>query len=212
MKIMVLLFFMHNTLATALLGVRFLSKGGTFSTYFGIGLLFDAVAFGAWGAALVSPENLPVLVTTGAVLALLSFLLFLKSGIVDLPSTIQTRAVAIGAIFIAATFVAGRYIFPTPKFVSDEGFLFFNLHPFVQVMYITALVIAAFPAMEKAGSMFRGGYSMLVKFLLAIQVIGTIVLITNTDTLSLIVVGWCMGLSYFLLWTMLLFRRGIWLS
>jgi hypothetical protein len=210
MNILVLLFFLHTTVALALLGGRFLIRGGAFASYFGIGLLLDSGAFAAWGGALVAPDNLPILVTIGAILALISFVFFLKSGLADLPSSLQSGAVAAGAVFVAATFVAGRYVFPTPKFISEEGFLFFNLHPFVQMMYITALVLAAFPAIEKAGTLFREGNSTLVKFLLAIQVVGTIVLITNVDTLSLLVVGWCMGLAYLALWTMLLFRKDVW--
>lgn len=212
MNPLVILFFAHTTLATALLGGRFLSKRIPFARYFGIALLLDAVAFGVWGTALVLPAALPVLVTIGAVSALISFVFFLKAGMVDLPTSIQYPSLAAATAFVAATFYVGRYVFPTPKFISGEGFLFFNMHPFVQVMYIAGLLLTTFLAIEKIGTVVADRVSILVKFLLVIQVIGTIVLITNIDTLSLLVVGWCMGLSYFALWTMLLFRKGIWLD
>jgi hypothetical protein len=210
MTILVLLFFAHATFAAAVIGARFLARGGTFAASFGIALLLDAMAFAAWGGALVLPDSLPILVTIGAALALVSFVFFLNAGASDMAGSLRMPVVIGGAVFVAATFVAGRYIFPTPKFVSPEGFLFFNLHPFVQLMYVTALVVAAFPAIEKAGTLFSGGMSTLVKFLLTLQVAGTIVLITNSDTASLFVAGLCMGLSHLALWTMLLFRKDIW--
>jgi hypothetical protein len=115
-------------------------------------------------------------------------------------------------VFVVATFIAGRYIFPTPKFISDDGFLIFNLAPFVQMMYITILVLVAIPLVEKVAGLFKAGYSTFVKFALGVQVVGAIVLITSTDTLSLLVAGWAIGLTYFMLWTTLLFRKDIWLN
>ncbi len=212
MNPLVVLFFLHTTLATALLGGRFLTKSVPFTHYFGIALLLDALAFAVWGLALIVPGALPVLVTIGAVSALISFVFFLKAGMVDLPTSIQYPSLAAATAFVAATFYVGRYVFPTPKFISGQGFLFFNMHPFVQVMYITALLLTTFLAIERVGTVLRDRVSVLVKFLLVVQVIGTIVLITNVDTLSLLAVGWCMSLAYFALWTMLLFRKGIWLD
>jgi len=86
----------------------------------------------------------------------------------------------------------------------------FNLAPFVQLMYITILVLMAIPLVEKVARMFKAGYSTFVKFALGVQVVGAVVLITSADILSLLVAGWAIGLTYFALWTTLLFRKNIW--
>jgi len=212
MNISVLLFFLHTTLATAIVGGIFLKKGGNVAKFFGIGLLIETVAFASWALAVIMPDSLETFVTIGAVLALISFLFFLRAGTEDVSGSVKTLAMVVGVILVAATFVAGRYIFPTPKFISDEGFLIFNLAPLVQLMYIAALVLVAIPLIEKVSAMFRDGYATFMKYTLAIQVVGALVLITSTDTLSLLTAGWMIGLTYFALWTTLLFRKDIWLS
>lgn len=212
MNLSVLFFFLHTTLATALVGGVFIKKGGNVAKYFGIGLLLEAVGFASWALAVMLPDNLAMFVTVGAVLTLVSFVFFLRSGTDNESASVRTLAMVGGVALVIATFVAGRYIFPTPKFISDEGFLVFNLAPFVQLMYITALVLVAIPLIEKVSAMFRGGYASFIKYALAVQVVGAIVLITNTNTLSLLVAGWAIGLTYFALWTTLLFRKDIWQS
>lgn len=210
MSYLVLLFFIHNVLATAILGVLFLKRGGSVAIPFGIGLLLDTIAFAAWGWALISPENLPNLVTLGAVAALVSFVAFLKAGTSDLARATQLRVLLAGAVFVFATFIAGRYVYPSPKFISDDGLLMFNLHPLVQFLYITALVLAAAPTVEKVTLHFAEGYAVLLKSLLNFQIVGAIVLIAIDDVLTLWIAGWCIGLAYFALWALLLFGKGAW--
>jgi hypothetical protein len=212
MNLSVLIFFLHTTLATAVVGGMFLKRGGNVAKYFGIGLLLETVGFASWALAVMMPANLPILVTVGAVLTLVSFILFLLSGTDDIAPALKRLTTVAGVVFVIATFIAGRYIFPTPKFLSDEGFLIFNLAPFVQLMYVTILVLVAIPLIEKVSALFISGYSTFVKFALGIQVVGAIVLITSTDTLSLLVAGWAIGLTYFAFWTTLLFRKDIWRS
>jgi hypothetical protein len=210
MNLSILLFFLHTTLATAVVGGIFLKKGNTVAKYFGIGLLLEAVGFASWALAVMMPDSLATFVTIGAVLTLVSFIAFLRAATDDISSSLRTLILGAGTLFILATFVAGRYIFPTPKFISDEGFLMFNLAPFVQLMYVTILVLMAIPLVEKVAGMFRAGFSTFVKFALGIQVVGAVILITSTDSLSLLVAGWAIGLTYFALWTSLLFRKDIW--
>ena len=210
MNLLVLLFFLHTTLATAIVGGVFLKRGNNVAKYFGIGLLLQTVGFAAWAVAVVIPEHLANFVTIGAVLTLVSFIVFLRAATDDISSSLRTLIITAGSLFVVATFVAGRYIFPTPKFISDEGFLMFNLAPFVQLMYVTILVLMAIPLVEKVARMFKADFSTFVKFALGVQVVGAIILITSSDTLSLLVAGWAIGLTYFALWTSLLFRKDIW--
>jgi len=210
MNLSVLLFFLHTTLATAVVGRVFIKKGSNVAKYFGIGLLIEAVGFASWALAVMMPDNLAILVTIGAVLTLVSFIAFLRAATDDISTALRALILATGSLFVVATFVAGRYIFPTPKFISDEGFLIFNLAPFVQLMYVAILVLMAIPLVEKVARMFKAGYSTFVKLAIGVQVVGAVILITSTDTLSLLVAGWAIGLTYFALWTSLLFRKDVW--
>ena len=210
MSLSVLLFFLHTSLATAVVGGIFLKKGEPVANYFGSGLLIEAVGFAAWALAVIMPGDLAKFVTIGAVLTLVSFIVFLRAATDDISSSLQSLILAVGTLFVLATFIAGRYIFPTPKFISEEGFLMFNLAPVVQLMYTTILIMVAIPLIEKVARMFKAGFSTFIKFALSVQVVGAIILITNMDTLSLIIAGWAIGLTYFALWTTLLFRKDIW--
>jgi len=212
MNFSILLFFLHTTLATAIVGGIFMKKGGNVARYFGLGLLLQTIGFASWALAVMMPGNLATFVTIGAVLTLISFIFFLRSGTDDISPSLRTLTIVASVVFVIATFVAGRYIFPTPKFISDGGFLIFNLAPFVQLMYITILVLVAIPLIEKVAGLFKPGYSTFVKFALGIQVAGAIVLITSTDTIALLVAGWAIGLTYFILWTTLLTRKDVWLN
>lgn len=210
MSLPVLLFFLHTALATAIVGGVFLKRGNNVAKYFGIGLLLEAVGFASWSLAVMLPDSLATFVTIGAALILVSFILFLRAATDDISSSLRTLVMAMGSLFVGAIFVAGSYIFPTPKFISDEGFLIFNLAPFIQLMYVTIIVLMAIPLVEKVSKMFKAGFSTFVKFALGVQVVGAIILITSTDTLSLLVAGWAIGLTYFALWTSLIFRKDIW--
>lgn len=210
MNLSVLLFFLHTMVATAIVGGVFIKKGGGVAKYFGIGLLLEAFGFASWALAIMMPANLAILVTIGAVLTLVSFILFLRAATDDISVVLRKIILVIGCLFVVATFIVGRYIFPTPKFISEEGYLMFNLAPFVQLMYVTALVLVTIPLVEKVARMFKAGFSTFVKFALGVQVVGAVVLITSTDPLSLLVAGWAIGLTYFAFWTALLFRKNIW--
>ncbi len=210
MNPLVLLFFIHTTLATALVGGIFLRRKQAVARYFGAGLLLQTVGFASWTMALLVPEHLSNLVTIGAVLTLISFVLFLRAASEDVPTVLRMSMVVLGGIFVFATFYVGRYVFPTPKFISEEGFLIFNLAPFVQLLYITALVLVAVPLIEKLAALFRPRYALFIRYALGLQVVGAIVLITSVDILSLLVAGWAIGVSYFVLWFTLLFRKEVW--
>lgn len=212
MNFSVLLFFLHTTLATAIVGGIFIKKRGDVAKYFGIGLLLETAAFASWALAVMIPDNLAIYVTVGAVLTLVSFIAFLRAATYDINLSLKNLFLVGGSLFVLATFFVGRYIFPTPKLISNEGFLMFNLAPFVQLMYITILVMVTIPLVEKVARLFKSGYSTFVKFALGIQVVGAIVLITTNDVLSLHVAGWAIGLTYFAFWTTLLFRKDIWQS
>lgn len=212
MNIAVLFFFIHNVIATVLIGSIFAKKSDAVSKYFGYGLLLDAVAFAAWTVCIISPANLATFVTVGAVFFLFSLLAFLRAGTDSSSDGMRTLALIIGTLGVISIFIVGRYVFPTPKMISSDGFLFFNLHPFVQMIYIFALSLAAFPVIEKIAAKFKNGYACLMRYGLIIQTAAGIILIVCTEPFTLLVTGWVIGITYFALWTTLLMRKDIWLN
>jgi len=210
MNMLVGLFFLHTVVATIILGVLFLKKTAQGAKHFGVALLLTALAFGLWGLILVFPSALTLLITLGALAALASFVVYLCVGIGGLPSMTKKALLALGVVGVVATFIAGRFIFPTQQSISEEGLLMFNLAPFVQMLYIFMLITVSVPAIEKICKMFKGGYATLVKYLLLVQVFGGIILITSVDTMVLMTAGWIIGTAYFVLWSTLVFKKDIW--
>ena len=210
MNWLVLFFFIHVALAATIVGGVFMKKGGNVAKYFGLGLLIGAIGFASWGLAVMMPDNLTIFGNIGSVLVLISFIFFLWASTDNVSEPIRNLILALGIMLVVVTFIVRSFIFPTDKFISDEGILIFNLAPFVQFLYVTILVLVVIPLIEKVAAMFKAGYATFIKYALGIQVIGGIILITSADELSLLAAGWAIGLAYFALWTTLLFCKNIW--
>ncbi len=210
MNFSVVLFFLNNVFATTLLGGMFTRKSDPVLKNFGIGLLLDAVAFAFWSAGVLFPNNLLTCITIGAICFLISLVFFVRAATQDMSA--RARSIMTGASIVAVCgiFFVGRYVAPADAFISPEGFLFFNLTPLVQMLYIFALALASFPAIDAVSARLNRSVSNLVKYGLITEIAGGILLITITDTQVLYMAGWVIGLVYFILWTTLLFRKNAW--
>lgn len=210
MNTSVLLFFVSNVVATLLLGWKFAAHKDSLFRYFGYGLLLDAVAFAMWTIGYVNQEQLLTFVTFGAVTFLVSLVLFLYASLQGASSTHRTFISAIGIAVVLGIFYTGRYVDPASAYISPEGFLFFNLTPFVQMLYTFALALVAFPVIDAVASRFKTPYAALIRYGLIAEVVGGIMLITNKDAQTLYITGWIIGVVYFVLWATLLFNRKAW--
>ena len=208
----VVLFFVSNVLATVLLGGKFVSRKDPLFKYFGIGLLLDAAAFAMWTIGYVNPEQLLTFITFGAVAFLVSLVVFLYASLEQAPANTRLLVTVLGAVAVAGIFYVGRYVDPANAFISPEGFLFFNLTPFVQMLYTFALALITLPVIDLVASKFKAPYSALVRYGLIAEVVGGIMLITNKDAQTLYITGWIIGIVYFILWATLLFNRKAWSS
>ncbi|OGG50815.1 hypothetical protein A2704_06475 [Candidatus Kaiserbacteria bacterium RIFCSPHIGHO2_01_FULL_54_36b] len=208
----VVLFFVTNVIATALLGGKFISRNDSLFKYFGIGLLLDAVAFAMWTIGYVNPEQLLTFVTFGAVALLVSLVVFLYASLEQAPASTRLLVTILGGVAVAGIFYVGRYVDPANAFISPEGFLFFNLTPFVQMLYTFALALVTLPVIDLVARKFSAPYSALVRYGLIAEVVGGIMLITNKDVQTLYITGWIIGIVYLALWVTLLFNRKAWSS
>jgi hypothetical protein len=213
MNLLVSLFFLHTVFATLALGLKFFNREDRVFRLFGIALLFDAAAFAAWGYGLiVSPENLLVLVTVGAVAFLVSLVFFYYVSIFRASAGSRTLLLGVAVAAVLAIFYIGRYIDPASAFISPEGLLFFNLTPLVQMLYLFALAFATIPAIDMIATKFKNPYAALLRYGLIAEIVGGIMLITSRDEQVLYLTGWVIGLVYVALWGTLLLNKKAWPS
>lgn len=210
MNTSVVLFFIGNIIATGLLGWKFYSRKDPVFKYFGIGLGLDALAFAMWTIGYLNPAEFLTYVTFGAISFLLSLVVFLYASLQHTSASNRFLVTCLGIASVLGIFYAGRYIDPANAFVSTEGFLFFNLTPFIQLLYTFALALVAFPVIDIVASKFKQPFSVLVRYGLIAEVVGGIMLITNKDAQTLYIAGWVIGIVYLILWVTLLFNKKAW--
>ena len=206
----VALFFAINVLAAALIGGKFLSKNNPVFKYFGVGLLFDALAFAFWTIGYVNSSWLLNCVTLGAITLLVSLVFFLYASLQNHSAGNRTLGTVLGIVVVIVIFMIGRYS-PNLAYISPEGLLFFNLTPLVQMLYVFALAFTFLPLTDLVASKFGSPYSALVRYGFIAQFVGGIMLITNTDVQVLYVTGWVIGIVYLVL-CVALFNKKVWHS
>lgn len=216
MNAAVILFFVHNVLATALLGSRFASKGSPVVKHFGIALLLNSVAFVIWsGAVILQPANLDSYVTVGVLFFVAALVEFLRAGTQQLHEEDRRIVLGLGIVVGLILFYLRAFVLPSTASFSEAGLFFFNPHPMMQLLYIFGLTLTALPAIDALAATFTSWYASLIRYGFIAQVAGGIILITAADsgaanTLSLYLAGWIMGLSYLALWTVFLLHKKAW--
>jgi len=208
----VALFFLHNVAATFLLGFKFRSRPNPVFRNFGSALILNGIAYAIWSSAvLLRPQNLKPYVTSGVLFFIVSLVLFLSAGVRGLDKPKRVLLLSIGSVVAVALFLVRTYVYPSEPGFSDEGFFFFNAHPMAQLIYIFGLGLTALPGIDALASQFPNRfYSDLVRYGFTTQVMGGIILLTTTHTLTLYIDGWIIGTTYFLLWASMLFSRKAW--
>ncbi len=215
MNILVLVFFIHNVLATLLLGCKFASKGDKTLKNFGIALLFDAVAFAIWSVAIaLKPDNLETYVTAGVVFFIVSLFFFLLAGIQNLSQSNRQILTWVGAIIALVVLYLRAFVYPSNPGFSDQGFFFFNPDLMAQMLYIFGLLLTAVPAIDAVAAKFRAPYGGWLRYGFLAEVAGGVVLLTssltNPDTLALNITGYIIALVYLVLWTTFVFNPKVW--
>lgn len=216
MNTLVLFYFLHNVLATLILGSTFARKRDAVIKHFGIALLLNTIAFAIWSLAVMNrPANLESYVSAGVVFFLLSLLAFLSAGTQGLRNGTRKQLVIAGAVIAAVVFYLRMSAYPSAAAFSAEGLFFFNPHPFIALAYVFGLSLCAFPAIEALAAKFTGGYASLIRYGFIAEVAGGILLIVSSDSVlgssdALYLAGWIMGLVYLALWTTFAFGKKAW--
>ena len=212
MNPLVLSFFLHNVLATFLLGIKFRGRLDPVFRHFGSALILNGIAYAVWSAAVaLRPQNLEMYVTIGALFFIASLITFLAAGIRGLNESKRRSLILIGSVGAIILFIVRTFVYPSAPGFSPEGLFFFNPRPIVQIIYTFGIAFTALPAIDALAAKFgRSIYSHLVRYGFVAEVMGGIILITSTNILVLYIVGWIIGTVYFLLWTSLLFNQKAW--
>lgn len=211
MNISVILFFLFNVLATAVLGIKFaVKRDDKIFKIFGIALILNAIAFMIWSFGLIRPESLLTCVTLGTVTFLISLVFLFYVSIQKIESiNIRRGLMALGAIVMLVVFYIGN-IDPVYAYISPEGYLFFNLGPLMQMLYVFILALVALPAVDLIASKFKLSYSLIFRYSLIAQICGGIMLITSKDSQVLYVTGLIIGFVYLLLLITFIFNSKDW--
>ncbi len=211
MNTSVVLFFLFNVLATTVLGIKFANKrDDKVFKMFGIALLFNAVSFAVWSFGVIKPESLLSCVTLGTIIFLIS-LVFLFYTSIQRVESINTRRglMGLGVVAVIGIFYIG-HIDPVFAYISPEGYLFFNLGPLMQMLYVFVLALVALPAVDLVASKFKSTYSVIFRYSLIAQICGGIMLLTSKDSQVLYVTGLIIGFVYLLLLIAFIFNSKPW--
>jgi len=210
MNLLVAAFFLHNVLATLFLGFKFKGQSNPTFKNFGRALILISIAFAIWTTAILFNLDLESYVTVGAAFFAAALVMLLAAGIQSLKTSQRHSIILWGSLLATALFLTRTLIYPSQPGFSPEGLFFFSPHPIIQIAYIFGLALTALPAINAVADKLKGGVSYLVRYGFIAEVMGGIILITSTATLVLYIAGWIIGITYFALWTTLLFNKKVW--
>jgi hypothetical protein len=211
MNPLVIVFFLHNVLATGILGYLFFKRKDPVVKNFGLALSLLSVAFGVWTLAIMSKTaNLDVFVTFGVLFLIGAIVAFLNAGTQHLNGDTRKILLIVAGVMGLLLLYLRSFVFPSQPGFSPEGFFFFNAHPIVQMIYVFGLALTTFPAIEALASRFKGCPALLIRYGFIAEVVGGILLITNINIPVLVLTGFIIGVVYFALWTTFAFSKKAW--
>lgn len=214
MNYLVVIFFLHNVVATLLLGSKFIGRRDLVFKKFGAGLILNSIAFAIWSIAVITvPQNLEFYITIGTVFFIASLVFYLDAGNSGLKQSKRNLLLLMGTIAAFFIFILRTFVYPSNPGFSSEGLFFFNPQPIVQLIYIFGLTLTALPAIDALADKFgHSAYSYLVRYGFIAEVMGGLMLIISADTIVLYITGLITGIVYLTLWTSLLFSKKAWES
>lgn len=205
MSVMVLFFFVFTTLSVLVSGYMLRGYMPTVAgKRFGLALIFTGIGFAIWSIAVVLKPTgaLYEWMTAGMLPLFVGVVLFFLAGTSHHSVWAQQRWAAVGVVWCALVFVL-RYFYPSNPHFSDNGLFYFGQHPYVKFVSIALLGAAIIPAtlalareIRQAASWFSAD---LFIGICVTELIGSVLLLANTEDELLFFVGWTMGLGFLLL-------------
>lgn len=195
-------FFLQMVLGTAILAWWFSKRKDKTLKTFGLGMAGYSLGLAAWSLlVLTKPADLQPLILAGAVPFLLAHLAYAKVAYknLDLSKTSALTLVVLGAI--AGTFIVRTFLYPSDPFFSDEGLLFFGLHPLSVAFYITTISLTFLPAIAVVASRLKkGSLKTVMQAGLTTLYINAIILVSGEDDTLLLINGVVMSVALLAVW------------
>jgi hypothetical protein len=195
------LFFIHGTLATAILAWYFLTKKQAVLKDFGWGMLGYSLGLAAWSIlVLTKPEDLKPLVLLGVIPFLLAHVAFAKAASVKLPTKSSTL-MTVTLLLLGATFVARTFFYPSEPYFSDRGLLFFGLQSVPVALYIATISVSFLPAIRAVAAEVKDkAMKPILSVGLTTLYVNSIILVSAKDDTLLLINGVVMGTALLVLW------------
>lgn len=199
--ILVPLFFIHATLATAILAWWFLSKKQQTLKDFGWGMAGYAAGLAAWTVlVLTKPDDLKPLILLGVIPFLLAHVAYAKAASAKLPAKSSTL-MTVTLLLLAATFIARTFFYPSEPYFSDKGLLFFGLQSVPVALYIATISVSFLPAIRAVSAEIKDKTMKAVAGTgLTILYVNSIILVSAKDNDLLLINGVVMSLALLVLW------------
>jgi hypothetical protein len=202
---LIVFFFVYTTLTvlvSAVLLPRYLHTAR--ANRFSIGLGLIAAAFAVWSYAVVTkpdPGTLQLLVFIGLLGVLAALMFFISAATLDLSQQQQMIALGAGAGF-AILLIIVRFFYPSNPYFSPNGYFYFGQQPIVKLMTIFLLAATIIPVAFTLARDIRQKSALAANAMIAAcmtELVGAILLLSNTEDDFLFLVGWVMGAAFLLL-------------
>lgn len=205
MSLMVIFFFVFTTVSVLLSGYLIQRYMPTVcGRRFGIGLILTGVGFAIWSVAVaIKPvDALYTWMTAGLLPLFAALVAFFLAGTSHHSRWAQQRAAAIGIAWCALLLVL-RYFYPSSPHFSENGLFYFGQHPYVKFVTISLLCAAIIPAALALAREIRDQANLLSHDLFigicVTELVGSVLLLANTEDDLLFFVAWAMGFGFLLL-------------
>ena len=190
-------YFSLVALGAAILAWWFLTRPDKLLRMFGFGMAGYAAGLLLWTVLIfVQPGNLQPLALAGAIPFLLAHLVYAKVAYGHLGGLRTKLMLALVLALIVGTFVVRTFIYPSEPYLSDQGLLFFGLHPLAIAFYIATISLTFLPAISIACSRIkRGGVRNALQAGLTALFITEIILASSDNEILLAINGVAMTLA-----------------
>lgn len=210
-NLLVPLYFVHAALGTAILAWWFLSRKDKALRTFGLGLAGYGLGLAAWTILVITkPEDLKPLVLLGAIPFLLAHFAYAKVAYKNINFAKTSFLTLVVAGTIAATFIVRTFLYPSEAYFSEEGLLFFGLHPVSSAFYIATIGLTFLPAITVVGNILKK--SMLRNVMqagLTILFINAVILVSSQSDTLLLINGYVMSAALLALWLTALTSKSV---
>lgn len=181
-------FFVIGAAIFGLLSARFLSAKKAPYTNFGFGMAAFALAFLAWGVIVgIQPtDSLELYMTLGVLPFVAGFLFLVSSATYDWLAKNRNLAMVFAVAFLVALFVLRTFVLPSDPGFSENGLIYFNAQPLIELMYVLAFAGGFMTSLQVVSREIKHRLTAALTriFFNLVVVCGVILLVSRNDELQ----------------------------